>query len=98
MVIFLEFLGPIMAAAVGSYSAIAVAKINRVHKEIKTGAGSSNIGESVDVIRSLVNTMSDNQDVMIHNIEGIKQQSRFIKNRLEAIEDVARKNHPEDYR
>ena len=82
----LSALSPVMVAAVGAYSAITVAKLTKVQKDIKTNHGTANIGEAIDVIRSRVDAISLSQDAMSASIDHIRFRSDDLSNRMDSLE------------
>lgn len=84
----LSALSPVMVAAVGAYSAITVAKLTKMQKDIKTNHGTANIGEAVDIIRSRVDGISLSQDTMSAGIENLRNRSDELHNRMESLENM----------
>ena len=84
----LSALSPVMVAAVGAYSAITVAKLTKMQKDIKTNHGTANIGEAVDIIRSRVDGISLSQDTMSAGIENLRNRSDDLHNRMESLENM----------
>lgn len=84
----LSALSPVMVAAVGAYSAITVAKLTKMQKDIKTNHGTANIGEAVDIIRSRVDGISLSQDTMSAGIENLRNRSDDLYNRMESLENM----------
>ena len=84
----LSALSPVMVAAVGAYSAITVAKLTKMQKDIKTNHGTANIGEAVDIIRSRVDGISLIQDTMSAGIENLRNRSDELHNRMESLENM----------
>ena len=57
LAVVFDALSPVLVALVGAYSAITVAKLTKMQKDIMTNHGTSNIGEAVDIIRSRVDSI-----------------------------------------
>ena len=81
-----DALSPILVALVGAYSAITVAKLTKMQKDIKTNHGSSNIGEAVDIIRARVDSISLSQARIMEHIDHLKLNDEKTASKIQDIE------------
>ena len=72
LAVVFDALSPVLVALVGAYSAITVAKLTKMQKDIMTNHGTSNIGEAVDIIRSRVDSISLSQARIMECIDHLK--------------------------
>lgn len=72
LAVVFDALSPVLVALVGAYSAITVAKLTKMQKDIMTNHGTSNIGEAVDIIRSRVDSISLSQARIMEDIDHLK--------------------------
>lgn len=82
-----DALSPILVALVGAYSAITVAKLTKMQKDIKTNHGSSNIGEAVDIIRARVDSISLSQARIMEHIDHLKLNDEKTASKIGDIEE-----------
>ena len=80
-------LSPVLVALVGAYSAITVAKLTKMQKDIKTNHGTSNIGEAVDIIRARVDSISLSQARIMEHIDHLKRNDNKTASKICDIEE-----------
>lgn len=83
----LDTLSPVLVASVGAYSAITVAKLSKMQKDIKTNHGTANIGEAIDIIRSRVDSIGSSQLRMANSIDELRLRDQNKTEKLDDIED-----------
>lgn len=86
LLVILNTLSPVLVASVGAYSAITVAKLSKMQKDIKTNHGTTNIGEAVDMIRTRVDTISASQLRMATSIDELRLRDENKSYQLDDIE------------
>lgn len=96
LLVILDTLSPVLVASVGAYSAITVAKLSKMQKDIKTNHGTANIGEAIDIIRSRVDSIGASQLRMANSIDELRLQDEDTADKLEDIEDKVKDLVEED--
>ena len=86
--VILASLSPILVSAVGAYSAITVAKLTKVQKDLKTNHGTSNIGEVVDIIRTRVDSISTSQTDITDTIDHIRDYTEHLGDMIDRLEET----------
>lgn len=87
LLVVLNTLSPVLVSCVGAYSAITVAKLSKMQKDIKTNHGTSSIGEAVDIIRSRVDSIGASQSRLASSIDELRLRDEKTSNKLDDIED-----------
>lgn len=96
LLVILDTLSPVLVSGVGAYSAITVAKLSKMQKDIKTNHGTANIGEAIDIIRSRVDSIGASQLRMANSIDELRLQDEDTADKLEDIEDKVKDLVEED--
>lgn len=86
LAVVFEDLSPVLVALVGAYSAITVAKLTKMQKDLETNHGSSNIGEAVDMIRARVDSISLSQDRMMDYVDHLRLNDEKTASKIQDIE------------
>lgn len=84
----INVLMPLFVATVTVYGTIMVAKLNKVQKSMTTNHGSKSLGDAIDIIRTKVDVMSDNQDDLISTMKQLHQRDQSFDQRLRHVEDI----------
>lgn len=87
LLVILNTLSPVLVASVGAYSAITVAKLTKMQKDIKTNLGPANIGEAIEVISSRVDSIGASQLRMTNSIDELRLRDENKSDELDDIED-----------
>jgi|SRR5690625_3012759 len=96
LLVILDTLSPVLVASVGAYSAITVAKLSKMQKDIKTNHGTANIGEAIDIIRSRVDSIGASQLRMANSIDELRLRDEDTADKLEYIEGKVKDLAEED--
>ena len=87
----INVLMPLFVAVVTAYGTVMVAKLNKVQKSKTTNHGSKSLGDAIDIIRTKVDVISDNQDDLISTVKQLHQRDKVFDARLLHVEEVALK-------
>lgn len=87
LAVVFDALSPVLVATVGAYSAITVAKLTKMQKDLETNHGTSNIGEAVDMIRSRVDSISLSQARIMECIDHLKLNDEKTASKICDIEN-----------
>lgn len=87
----INVLMPLFVAVVTAYGAVMVAKLNKVQKSMTTNHGSKSLGDAIDIIRTKVDVISDNQDDLISTVKQLHQRDKVFDERLQHVEAVTLK-------
>ena len=82
----LNALTPLFVAMVTAYGAVLVAKVSKLQRDIKTNHGSRNLGHAIDIIRTKVELIEDNQDDLIESVKKLHRTDSILKERLDDLE------------
>lgn len=84
----IEVLMPAFVVIVTVYGGIMVAKLNKVQKNMVTNHGSTSLGNAIDLLRTKVDAMADNQDELISTVKQMHQRDKSLDERLGKVEEV----------
>lgn len=86
----LTVLTPVLSALVTAISAIAVAKIQQIKREIKTNHGSSSLGDAVDMIHEQLDDLRNEVSILADSTSHLASGLYRVNTRLDVVEDRAR--------
>lgn len=84
----LGFLTPVMVAIITAYSAVLVAKVNKVQKDITTNHGSKNIGDAIDKLSTQVDRIDKNQDMLLTSVSAIQRKGKVLSTRVDTLTEA----------
>lgn len=85
MINVITVLTPICVAAITVVGSIIIAKINKVHSDMKTNHGSKNLGDAVDKITESLNRIKHKQDGLSNDVGNIQNDLDKQRGKLSAI-------------
>lgn len=103
LVELLDVMMPLFVAAVTTIGVIMVAKIEKVNKagqalqaqvakvqaDIVTNHGSKNLGDAIDIIRTKVDVIGENQDDLIGTVKLMHKRDNGLDERISTLEEAA---------
>ena len=88
MMELLSILTPVLVAATTGFSAVLVAKVQRMQRYMTTNHGTAGLGDATDKILEKVESISDQQQEIILAIDALKSRDAAIEARMKSLENT----------